>query len=518
MKLNILRGLLSTKTAAFATVCCTLLMLIALPAWGDQCTAPSVGSGIGTVTATSPTPHAVTGCGAVINVFTVDNFGNATAFSVVPISGTGNPYDGVEDTLVGVQNNSGLPLTSISLTSSTATPFGFDSDGPCNLIYHSPAYSWCPSTTGYEGPVNTFNFNISTPASGTINFTTPIPNGGSTWFALEGTPDSLSGTQTVTLQLNPTTTFFPFNTGAPTVQTIDYTNSGISTFPLTYMQVTFLPISDPQFQTLVGGTFAQGSQCMPQQIKTGTVSCAVTIALCSTSLSGPFSGAQCPQATSGFIGVIEKYSNAFPDPTVTPINNPGYLAATDNALSCPANDNNCKLLHNIFTKIQDDCCTTSGTTKTFNSLFVPVFNLSYVVTSVDEHNVVGFSQPVDNPGPNTSQPVVNAISSKQAIPLKLTVTSGVGAPVTNLDLVGSASAGTIKTVVLSSAGGLSVCGFGQIDSTPTTAAAGNSGWQNLGNGMYQYNWKPSQPVGSCLSFSIDLGDGIQHTAYFKVTK
>jgi hypothetical protein len=93
------------------------------------------------------------------------------------------------------------------------------------------------------------------------------------------------------------------------------------------------------------------------------------------------------------------------------------------------------------------------------------------------------------------------------------------APVSNLDLVGSTSTGTIKAVVISATNVPSgVCKTGVLDATPSTLAAGSSGWQNLGNGMYQYNWKPAAPVGSCIQFSINLGDGVQHSAYFQITK
>jgi hypothetical protein len=60
-----------------------------------------------------------------------------------------------------------------------------------------------------------------------------------------------------------------------------------------------------------------------------------------------------------------------------------------------------------------------------------------------------------------------------------------------------------------------VCNAYTTDNSLSTAATGSSGWQNLGNGTYQYNWKPLPPKGACLSFSLNLGDGIQHTAYFK---
>src|SRR5271169_6065822 len=79
------------------------------------------------------------GCGALITVTVVDGNGNAVAFTVtIPNNGggagNGNPYDGTEDTLVGIVNSSGGFLNSITL-SATDTTFGgifsFDQDGPC---------------------------------------------------------------------------------------------------------------------------------------------------------------------------------------------------------------------------------------------------------------------------------------------------------------------------------------------------------------------------------------------------
>src|SRR5882724_4107449 len=42
-----------------------------------------------------------------------------------------NPYDGSEDTLVGVVNNSSSVITSVSLSSVSLGLFGFDGDGIC---------------------------------------------------------------------------------------------------------------------------------------------------------------------------------------------------------------------------------------------------------------------------------------------------------------------------------------------------------------------------------------------------
>jgi len=335
--------------------------------------------------------------------------------------------------------------------------------------------------------------------------------------------------QTVTMALNATETDFQFTTpNALTIQRIFYTNS--NTNPTgTDMQVTLVPISDSAYQNLVAGTFAQGSKCMPQDFGNGNFSCAGTIVLCRPAGgTGAFTGAQCPPASgpTGHIDVAEKYHTTFNLPTDVP--SPGYLQAKDGALSCNGTtdtSNMCRgLVKMVNVTIADDCCTTSGSPPLhFNSLLVPNYCLGFNIISVDEFNVPGFASPVDNPGPNPSAPVVNLINSKQAVPIKLTVgalpaqCTG-GAPFTNLDLVGSTNPATTHTVVLS-ATNASVCnGNAVFDPTPTTSAAGNSGWQILGNGMYQFNWKPAAPVGSCLAFSVDIGDGVPHTAYFKITK
>lgn len=512
---------LSIKRVAFTILCCTLLALFVAPAWADQCSAPTLGVGTGAVgRANGPDT-----CGAVIVVSAVDGSGNATSFFVLA-AGNGNPYDGTEDTLVGVQNNSGLTLNSIPLSGTDI--FGFDGDGPCNTVYHTPPYSWCPATyadpVGYEGPDNTFSFDGAN--SGTVTFTTGIPNNGSTWFALEGTPQSISGT-TQTTTLSPTVTtvsFFPSNN---TKQTIDYTNSGIAAtaFDGVMVQETFLPISDSAYSNLVAGTFAQGSKCMPQDI-TGagtTFTCAGVIVLCKRPTDTSFAGLNCPRVTTAgnFINVKGKYfTNAFPVNGSGQVPSPGYLQATDNALAC-TNDpgNTCRGVTNMVNiTIAEDCCTTSGSPPLhFNSLLVPNFCVDNV-TSVDRFNVVGFAAPVDNPGSGNT-PVVNNINSKQAVPLKLTVGCPGSPTVNNLDLVTSTAAGTIHSVVLSVANApANTCATNAVDNNLTTVAAGNSGWQMLGNGMYQFNWKPSAPVGSCLLFSINLGDGVQHSAYFQITK
>ena len=156
-------------------IMCAALVLCAAQAMADQCT-PALPVGT------------ATGCGVLITVTSVDGSGDATAFNVA-ILGNGNPYDGTEDTLVGIQNSSGGVLNDIFLSNPGSDLFGFDGDGPCTYNL-SDCFAW--STTGYEGPDNTFA--VIDGDHGTVNFTVGLAIGTGTWFALEGTPQSIAGT------------------------------------------------------------------------------------------------------------------------------------------------------------------------------------------------------------------------------------------------------------------------------------------------------------------------------------
>jgi RHS repeat-associated protein len=92
------------------------------------------------------------------------------------------PYDGSDDTLIGVVNDSSKSVGSLQLSSNTNL-FGFDSDGLCTFSLVQPG---CPfGATGYEGPNTSFS-NISPDASGgVVNFTTPLAPGATAYFSLE---------------------------------------------------------------------------------------------------------------------------------------------------------------------------------------------------------------------------------------------------------------------------------------------------------------------------------------------
>ena len=220
-------ALTTLKKAAFTLLCCTVLMVFAAPtaAAQDPC------SGLNGVPSALPVGSA-TGCGVII---TLNPANSASAFTITS-PGNGNPYDASEDTLVGIVNNSGASLNSITLTSSGA--FGFDGDGPCQYAStiagtnHSINTNDCFGPTGYEGPDNTFTGISGDKTSGTVNFTTPIPNGGSNWFALEGAPSNLTGvtlapiltvTETGLGAGNVTDTY---NTGSPQPGPINCTEAG----------------------------------------------------------------------------------------------------------------------------------------------------------------------------------------------------------------------------------------------------------------------------------------------------
>ncbi len=100
------------------------------------------------------------------------------------------PFDTIEDTLIGVQNNSSGTLFSLPLSSPNPI-FSFDADGICGTSPitgqpYSPAPPACPyGPTTYEGPGVSFSSIGSNFTSGIVNFAGGIPPGGSAYFSLE---------------------------------------------------------------------------------------------------------------------------------------------------------------------------------------------------------------------------------------------------------------------------------------------------------------------------------------------
>ena len=160
---------------------------------------------------------AILSVGAVVggsaNAVPCPNINGVTTCNVVITAGPGgsfstalpnpNPYDGSDDNLVGIINNSGSTITSLSFIGSGngGGLFAFDGDG---LQAFNAAAGGPPDGTGYGGKVsstanfdpagaNDFFTNIHTTSvfddSGTVVFgANGIPNGGSAYFSLESAP------------------------------------------------------------------------------------------------------------------------------------------------------------------------------------------------------------------------------------------------------------------------------------------------------------------------------------------
>ena len=118
------------------------------------------------------------------------------------------PYDNIEDSLVGIQNNSPNRIFFIRLKNPDI--FGFDNDGVCGTDPNSPTGApitprppGCPfGPTGYEGPG--VSFTVYDSDNGTVSFVCPqfcepdgktpsgLLPGQSAWFTLEETPSVAS--------------------------------------------------------------------------------------------------------------------------------------------------------------------------------------------------------------------------------------------------------------------------------------------------------------------------------------
>jgi hypothetical protein len=128
------------------------------------------------------------------------------------------PYDGSDDTLVGIVNDSSTRLYSIALNGAGTDIFGFDGDGMCTEVTITGCSSSSSAPTyGYAGPGVTYTNIANSNETGVVNFAGGLaPMGGTAYFSLE---EAIS-----TVELGPTAsidepkddqTFTP-NESAPT--------------------------------------------------------------------------------------------------------------------------------------------------------------------------------------------------------------------------------------------------------------------------------------------------------------
>ena len=98
------------------------------------------------------------------------------------------PFDGSDDTLVGIVNNSAKSVRAITVSGPGSGLSGFDGDGICSGDYGTWTGSAnCPyGPTGYEGPGTSFVVSQSIPDSAEVDFTAGLAPGASAYFSLEG--------------------------------------------------------------------------------------------------------------------------------------------------------------------------------------------------------------------------------------------------------------------------------------------------------------------------------------------
>ena len=462
--------------------------------WADQCSsAIPVGS--------------ASGCGALITVSAVDGSGHATSFTAVA-TGNGNPYDGLEDTLVGIQNNSGANLTSITLSSPDTTDggiFNFDGDGPCNTLYHSPAYSWCPvgyptvpgdtNPGGYAGPNNTFSNISDNKTSGTVSFTTAIPNnGGSTWFALEGTPASLGQT------IEPGGTYV-YPVGQDNYKLMPFNNLGGELVTISFVQVLQ--------SNFVAPAGFKGETCIPyadfSSVQHTCIEAHVTCA------RGTASSNDCDTF------LYELMTNYNLPSDLPAIGGPDYLYFQNQPCPPPVGSS-AQSIFLSYNVNRVDPVTRGGSNPT-NGCFVATYTPTATpITSGGTSTFVGFQSPVSNTA-------LNVVKAGSAVALKWVQLDNQGNPVTNLSLCTAISSSTstctapagisapwVFVQAYAVPGALCTADLSAgTDTLPTTAAAGSS-LQNLSTtqpGLYQYNWKTPSGTrkGTCAEITFTYSSG-----------
>lgn len=130
------------------------------------------------------TSNTNTDCGYIL---TVQPDGSVTG---AVVSGA-RPYDGSDDVLVGIVNDSSSIFAGNVTLSSSRDIFGFDGDGICTFT-HAGYCSSGSAPTGYEGPTTSFSGINKAETSGTVNLTSGLDPGTSTYFSLENSPSNIT--------------------------------------------------------------------------------------------------------------------------------------------------------------------------------------------------------------------------------------------------------------------------------------------------------------------------------------
>jgi len=161
-------------------------------------------------------------CGLLIHITT-----SGTTITADPARG---PYDGGDDSLLGVKNDSAASVSSIALSSTTLPVFGFEGDGLCTFPFAGNA--GCPfDPTGYGGPGVSFGNISASQMSGLVKFSPAIPPGGTAYFSLEDavTPATITVGPSADLSLTKSSSPNPAIAGQQLTYTLTATNHGPDT-------------------------------------------------------------------------------------------------------------------------------------------------------------------------------------------------------------------------------------------------------------------------------------------------
>jgi hypothetical protein len=264
------------RLAVLAGACLSLLALLV---------APSVASA---AFAQCPPVDLNTGCQFLVNA--------TDAGTTVESDPTQGPFEGSDDALIGIVNNSSKTISSIPLSAENEL-FGFEGDGICSVTKRAPGCKILPfnssklpqekageeckeetfaacgflpppgepaklsfeesigivgfaenedAITGYEGPTSWFtNISPGLHGSGVVNFSPALAPGQSTYFSLESPPAAGFGIAT-TLSTALSATSVIQGTPVTDSASLHGTNAAIATG-----SVSFNVYSDPECKSLV---------------------------------------------------------------------------------------------------------------------------------------------------------------------------------------------------------------------------------------------------------------------------
>uniref|UniRef100_Q024G6 Conserved repeat domain n=1 Tax=Solibacter usitatus (strain Ellin6076) TaxID=234267 RepID=Q024G6_SOLUE len=230
------------------------------------------------------------------------------------------PFDGTEDQLIGVTNNSTGTITSIVVSNPAASPaiFALDNDGIClfqPFISNSqPCNSAAPGAQNYAGSASSYTGINAAQNTGTINFSPGIPPGGTAYFSLEG---PASPNVTLLFPLTLSKAFSPNPIVAPGTSTLTFTITNPNASTATGVAFTdalpanLVVAATPGLVNTCGGTV------------TGATANSTSLSVSAVSLAA---GASCTVSVNVFTAIAGTYINT--TSTITSTGLPTGSAAT----------------------------------------------------------------------------------------------------------------------------------------------------------------------------------------------